>query len=270
MEIAFTKCSPTQNVTILVESAVPRLEQPAVAASLLAYDSVGGEQVGFLEPATLPRARLRLQMMGGEFCGNAAMSVGAYLAWQEHLPDGGNTDYPLEVSGTEGLTVCHIERTGDAFRGTVRMPLPRRIDTVSLETDAGTLTLPTIEMPGITHIVAPMETLSREETARRIRSWNQHIRADALGLLRFDETEGRIEPIVFVPATDSAVWERGCGSGTAAAGCWMARRAGRPFSGEIRQPGGAIEVSAGWTGTSVDRLSITGMVKIVARGVAYL
>ena len=42
MEIAFTKCSPTQNVTILVESAVPRPEQPAAAARLLAYDNVGG------------------------------------------------------------------------------------------------------------------------------------------------------------------------------------------------------------------------------------
>ena len=270
MEIAFTKCSPTQNVTILVESAVPRLEQPAVAASLLAYDSVGGEQVGFLEPATLPHARLRLQMMGGEFCGNAAMSVGAYLAWQEHLPDGGNTDYPLEVSGTEGLTVCHIERTSDDFRGTVRMPLPRRIDTVSLETDAGTLTLPTIEMPGITHIVAPMETLSREETTRRIRSWNQHIRADALGLLRFDETEGRIEPIVFVPATDSAVWERGCGSGTAALGSWLAQQAGQAICKTIRQPGGEIEVRAEIEAGQISSLSITGTVRMTARGTAWI
>ena len=270
MEIAFTKCSPTQNVTILVESAVPRPEQPAVAASLLAYDSVGGEQVGFLEPAALPGARLRLQMMGGEFCGNAAMSAGAYLAWQEHLPDGGRADYPLEVSGSEGLTVCRIERIGDAFRGTVRMPLPRRIDTVSLETDAGALTLPMIEMPGITHIVAPMEMLSREEIARRIRAWNQILCADALGLLRYDEDEGRIEPLVYVPATDSAVWERGCGSGTAALGSWLAQRAGQAICRTIRQPGGEIEVRAEIEAGQISSLSITGTVRMTARGTAWI
>ena len=270
MEIAFTKCSPTQNVTILVESAVPRPEQPAAAARLLAYDNVGGEQVGFLEPTTLSGARLRLQMMGGEFCGNATMSAGAFLAMRDHLPDGSCADYPLEVSGAEGLTICHIERIGDAFRGTVRMPLPRRIDVVSLETDAGALTFPRIEMPGITHIVTPMQMLSREETARRIRGWNQHIRADALGLLRYDQTECHIEPLVYVPATDSAVWERGCGSGTAALGSLLAQQLGRSTRASVRQPGGEIEVHAEVEAGRVARLSIAGTVRITVQGVAFI
>ena len=62
MEIAFTKLSPTQNVTILVESAIPRAEQPGIAAKLLACDSVGGEQVGFIEPASVSGALCRLQI----------------------------------------------------------------------------------------------------------------------------------------------------------------------------------------------------------------
>ena len=48
MEISFVKVSPTQNVTILVTSAVAREAQGAVAARLLEWDSVCGEQVGFL------------------------------------------------------------------------------------------------------------------------------------------------------------------------------------------------------------------------------
>ena len=77
MEISFVKLSPTQNVTVLATSPVPRAEQPAAAAKLLAYDGVGGEQAGFLEKPAHSAARARLQMMGGEFCGNAAMSLGA-------------------------------------------------------------------------------------------------------------------------------------------------------------------------------------------------
>ena len=80
MKISFVKTSPAQNVTVLVTSPVPRDRQAETAAKLLAYDGVGGEQAGFLETPTMPGADARLQMMGGEFCGNAAMSLGAYLA----------------------------------------------------------------------------------------------------------------------------------------------------------------------------------------------
>ena len=271
MEVSFVKLSPTQNVTILVTDAVPRKLQPEIAARLLACDGVGGEQVGFLEAPAATGALARLQMMGGEFCGNATMALGAYLAWTDGLADGEALDGELEVSGAERPVSCRILREGTQWRGTVQMPLPERMEQVDLETDGGAVRADAIVFSGITHVVLPVGLgIGRPEIERRIREWNARIGADALGVLRFDAAAGRIEPIVYVPATDSAVWERGCGSGTAAAGCWMARRAGSPFSGEIRQPGGAIEVSAGWTGTSVDRLSITGRVKIVARGVAYL
>ncbi len=74
MQVQFVKLSPAQNVTILVKDPVPREDQPKIAAGLLSYDSVGGEQVGFLEDSD-HCARMRLQMMGGEFCGNASMSL---------------------------------------------------------------------------------------------------------------------------------------------------------------------------------------------------
>lgn len=271
MEIPFIKTSPTQNITVLVNAPVPRSEQPVLAARLLACDSVGGEQAGFIEPAALPGARLRLQMMGGEFCGNATMSLGAWLARQDGLPDGGCASYVLEVSGTEGLTGCHIERSGDAYRGTVCMPLPERITAVTLNTDAGPQAFPMVRMPGIAHIVAPTESgLTREEIARRIRSWNETIRADALGVLRYDAVREAIEPIVYVPATDSAVWERGCGSGTAALGCWRALRDGQSIRTVLRQPGGEIEVNAAVEDNAIVRLTITGTVRIVATGSAYL
>ena len=169
MEIAFTKLSPTQNVTVLVESPVPREAHAAIAARLLAVDGVGGEQAGFLEPPSLPGARMRLQMMGGEFCGNASMSTAALLAWQDGLPDGAEADLALEVSGASGLTPCHIRRCGDLYRGTVQMPLPERIESVRLSTDHGTAEFPMVVMPGIVHVVAADGLLSRAEIQRRIR-----------------------------------------------------------------------------------------------------
>ena len=270
MEISFVKLSPTQNVTVLATSPVPRAEQPAAAAKLLAYDGVGGEQAGFLEKPAHSAARARLQMMGGEFCGNAAMSLGAYLARRDGLADGASEEYLLEVSGAEGLVPCRVERRGDAFAGTVRMPLPTGIGRAKLPCDAGEIELARVDLPGITHLVAPMDGLSREEIQRRIRQWNGEIRAEALGVLRWDEAAGRMEPIVYVPETDSAVWERGCGSGTAALGAYLARRAGRTFQSAVRQPGGEIVVRAELDGEAFRGLTITGDVRITAEGTAFV
>lgn len=271
MDVSFIKISPTQNVTILVTDAVARERQPEVAARLLAYDGVGGEQAGFLEPAAMPGARARLQMMGGEFCGNASMSVGAYFAWIDGLEDGACADYCLEVSGAEKPVDCRIQRIGGVYRGTVRMPLPEGFGAVDLQTDAGTRTFSIVHLPGISHVIVPVETgIGREEIERRIRQWNGKVGAEALGALRWDGARGTMEPIVYVPSTDTAVWERGCGSGTAALGCWLAKRKDGSVGAAVRQPGGEIFVSAEVEGSKVTGLSITGDVRIVAQGRAFL
>ena len=88
MTVRYQKYSPTGNITVLVTTAVPRDRQPEVAAWLLKPEVAGGEQVGFVEPPTDPRCAARLQMMGGEFCGNATMALGAMLARNAGLADG--------------------------------------------------------------------------------------------------------------------------------------------------------------------------------------
>ena len=129
MKLNFAKLNPSENMTIIVTSPVPRPQQAAVAEKLMAYGSVFAEQVGFLEEPCLPGARARLQMMGGEFCGNASMSLAAWLAHCDGLADGADRDYPLEVSGADGLVNCRILRRGSAYDGTVAVPVPACIRT---------------------------------------------------------------------------------------------------------------------------------------------
>ena len=116
MELRYTVIDPTKNITLLVTTPVPRDVQPRVAAELLQREQ-DAEQVGFAEG--LAAGEPRLQMMGGEFCGNATMSLAALLAFQENLPDDGEAVYPLEVSGADGIVNCRIRRSGDVCRGTV-------------------------------------------------------------------------------------------------------------------------------------------------------
>ena len=103
MEIEFIKTSPTQNMTVLVKTPVPREKQLALAERLIAYDSVYAEQAGYIEEPENPQAAKHLQMMAGEFCGNASLSLAAWLAQKDGLAAGETREYLLEVSGTEGL-----------------------------------------------------------------------------------------------------------------------------------------------------------------------
>ena len=264
MTIDYVQLSPTENITVLVKTPVPRDRQAAVAARLLQADCVGGEQAGFIEAPSDPRAAARLQMMGGEFCGNATMALGAILARR----DGAETaDYLIEVSGSPAPVPCHIERNGDGWIGTVDMPLAERIGEIELTTDGGPLTMPIVDMPGISHLIVPVAAgLTEEELRRRLPEWNRTIGADALGALVWDEPARAIDPLVYVPSAGTLVREHGCGSGTAAVGCRMAAKAGKSVVIPIRQPGGTITARAEVTGGAITALSITGRVTVVGEG----
>ena len=267
MKLRFVKVNPAQNMTILVTSPVPRASQPEIAARLMAYGSVFAEQVGFVEPPTIDGACARLQMMGGEFCGNASMSLAAMLAWQGALADGASTVYPLEVSGTNGIVRCTVTRDGEIFRAEAEMPLPKSIEPVQLEAD---LRVPVVRFDGIAHAIVPETALTKTQAERKLFAWNRTIPTDAFGILLTDDALTRIRPLVGVRATDTRVWERGCASGTAALGAYAALQSGRDMKLRVNQPGGVIGVSARVKGDALTELTISTDVRIVADGEAYI
>lgn len=267
MKLRFAKLNPTENMTILVTDPVSRDRHSAVAEALMAYGSVGGEQVGFLEEPTLPGARMRLQMMGGEFCGNATMSLAALLAFQENLPDGGEAVYPLEVSGADGLVPCRIRHSGDVCRGTVCMPLPEAIREVDFPDG---VRCPVVFFPGIAHAIVREGVLRASDAPRCIPRWCEACGTDALGIILADDALDRIRPLVYVRSTDSSVWERGCGSGTAALGAYLAHARCGDAALDVAQPGGTIHVEAKWDGERVSRLEISGDVRLAATGEAWI
>lgn len=267
MKLHFAKLNPTENMTILVTDTVPRTQHSAVAEALMAYGSVGGEQVGFLEAPSLPGARMRLQMMGGEFCGNATMSLAALLAFQENLPDGGEAVYPLEVSGADEIVACRIRRSGNVCRGTVCMPLPEEIREVDFP---GGVRCPVVFVPGIAHAIVREGVLRAADAPRCIPQWCETCGTDACGVILADDALDRIRPLVYVRSTGSSVWERGCGSGTAALGAWWAQQRRSDAAIDVAQPGGTIHVEAKWDGARVSRLEISGDVRLAATGEAWI
>ena len=267
MEIQFAKINPTQNMTIIVLSPTERAQQPQLAEKLMAYESVNAEQVGFLENPSLPGAKARLQMMGGEFCGNATMSFAAYLAHTAGMENGASAVYPLEISGADKILSCDIRRNGSAYSASVAMPLPEKIENVSLP---GGKAYPAVFFPGIAHLIIPKDQMDEKTAESAIAEWCAALNADALGILLVNEDLSAIKPIVYVRTTDSAVWERGCGSGTAAIGAYLAHQNQKNISIAVSQPGGIITAVAQWCENRLVQLKIGSDVRIAAIGTAWV
>ena len=80
MRIKVRVADPAGNITVFVTTPVEREKYPAIARQLLAREELKGEQVGFIEKTD--QGDFRMEMMGGEFCGNASRSFGYLLCQQ--------------------------------------------------------------------------------------------------------------------------------------------------------------------------------------------
>ncbi|MBZ2172630.1 diaminopimelate epimerase [Desulfovibrio sp. DS-1] len=121
--LRFHKFSPGGNTTILVTDPVPAPLRAAVAAELMGEHHVHAEQVGFV---TLAGAYPRIDMMGGEFCGNACRSLAALLALKRvlHVGPGGLMSGAIASSGVSGTLPVRVVQTPHGPDAAVRMPLP--------------------------------------------------------------------------------------------------------------------------------------------------
>ena len=259
MVLRYTVIDPTINITLLVTTPVRRELQPQTAAWLLRREK-DAEQVGFLEPSDAAPARL--QMMGGEFCGNATMGLGAWLCRREKLPHSVTHDFALDISGAAAPVPCSVTPVNYGYLATVEMPLPEKMETRSFPTGDSELSLPVVFLPGICHIIAPQDAVDRLQAEELLRRWSASLPGEAVGLILLDEEHTVIDPLVYVKPTDTAVWERGCGSGSAAAACALTHRRGAGQCLSIKQPGGTIAVTTQWDGSAVTGLTITGTVSL--------
>lgn len=271
MEIDFIKTSPTQNMTILVETQIPVGNQLAVAQKLIAYNSVYAEQAGFIQEPRDKRAAIGLRMMAGEFCGNATLSLAAWLMEQKQLPIGEKETILLEVSGAQRLVLCEIQREEQGYFGKVDMPLPISVDREEFQLGSETLVLPVVRFEGITHIIVDREQWGEDAKIKAEQASSQWAEKmpDAFGILLWDQKTECLEPLVCLKGT-SLIWERGCGSGTSAIGVFLAIQARGDISLQCKQPGGTMGVQASMKAGKIASLQIAGQVSIVAKGKAYI
>lgn len=242
---------PAGNVTAIVCSDVSAAERARVAAQILRLPELGIEQVAFL---TEPRSggEIRLEMMGGEFCGNALRCAGFYQALRNGAQ--GKSCVFAEISGADGVQPVMAD-TAEGTASTV-MPLPLSVQPAGwADVQAARVTF-----AGITHFVIdcaqPDETLVQRAIAAAPE-------ASAVGAIFLDRAHGSIKPVVFVRETASCVAENSCASGSVAAAVVLtADFADGITEIGIGQPGGTLEVGVQRADGAATGLSIGGAVRL--------
>jgi diaminopimelate epimerase len=231
--------------------------------------SLRAEQAGFVMSPVSPEGHWRLEMMGGEFCGNATRSFGLLAA--RFLGLTGKAAVTVETSGMEKPLTVRVDMdagpagpadgTGAAGTGTeggtgiagfsgsaeLEIPGPLREESIFWEGRP----LPVLVFDGITHVIAPGVAPDRDRfnAIKKAAEAAQRPGAGpaALGVMFWDGQRRFMTPAVYVYRSETLVFESSCGSGSAAMAVWLDREAAvspeRCGEGRypVHQPGGIIE-----------------------------
>ncbi len=275
MELHFVKMNPSGNLTVLITDPVQREQYSEVAQRIMRPESIGAEQVGFIQRT---ENGLRMEMMGGEFCGNASR---CFAAWKQFLNPENQAENSIFLPGIPEHTKVNVsgaespldatayavgEKTYEVF---LDIPLPREMKIVE-SVEFGHIAV--VVFDGIVHIVLPdrKPEESDEEAAQAVLR-KENLPDTAFGLMYYDQSAKRLVPYVVVNETDSRVWESSCGSGSCAVALWLALRSKcTEQTFRLMQPGGELIVSIAKEHGRLARISLGGPVRVETCGTVYI
>lgn len=267
--LRFAKLDPSGNITVIVLDPVQQQLYTKVAVEIMGRQGLAADQVGFVAGAKDPKALARLNMMGGEFCGNAARAFAAYLAFTRHpgvVWHNSEAEVPIEVSGYNGLLTPRVLTSPDVIGRsyvTSPMPTPNEVDFV----DFGQSSLALVKFDGISHAVT-WGLKPTVETFNEISSIYGSPGDSAFGVMFFSEDTSRVVPLVAVRNTGSLVWEGSCASGAVAVASALAFRNQNGVELKLSQPGGVLDVSVTWDKGILDA-TVGGQVNMIACGLVF-
>jgi len=275
MKLNFIKVNPTENITIFVLDPLPRSSYPDIANKLMNYNSLHAEQVGFVEQPTLPECCARLHMMGGEFCGNASRAFAAMMVQKGYNAFERRNDryiVPIEVSGNEEVLYTEVvELTDHTFDVKIKIPLYKSATPFETHYNGIHYLGLLVDFEGISQVILfTGSDLPDEGLLRHIVEERAPLLNSAFGVMFYNEEVNFLTPLVYVENTKSIVWERSCGTGTAALGIALSLTSQASVGMDVNQPGGVIRVITAVKNGQIEEIYLQGNVSIVAEGEVYL
>lgn len=249
MKIDYAVLWPGGNTTALVTTPLARKNYPVVARLIMQTESTI-EQVGFLEkPVEHPT--IHLQMMGGEFCGNATRAA----AFCYHL-ETAEKQFTITVSGLDENIPCVIEG------GEVKISLPSSFFVAHEKKEKYDV----VQLQGIKHCLVPNIELATEAILQAESAGSEAV--GVIGISTEQSESGEqviINPYVWVREMDAVVHETACGSGSIAVALFLHTSAPNK-TGEyvIKQPSGEfLKITLG--STSDSNINFAGQVKLLQK-----
>lgn len=230
----YFRANPAGNITGFVLGNVEKQERPIIANAIIEQIDDTVEQVGFISEDS--EGKYRMDMMGGEFCGNATRSFGLFVSIAKELK-GYNKLY-LKVSGTEDD--IEVITNTDEMTSEISLSPAKKTEYVSL---LGKEYF-TVFLDGIIHTIIDDREENIPYTNQIIDELKGKFSEDAYGCLFLNKNTLEMVPFVYVSETDTLIREGSCGSGTIATGYYLNQNQDPDFSAAIIQPGGVIEVKA--------------------------
>lgn len=245
--------NPAGNITVLVKTPIKKESYANVAEKLLSLID-GAEQVGFLAKPLFGGA-IRLEMMGGEFCGNALRSTALCYAVENGCV--GEKRVMTEISGIQSPLPVSVDAGNSS--AIAAMPFPQNIAAIP----CGCGEAIAVFFEGIVHVITdqPVAGRSRAEIKRYLQGVSARYRVAAAGLMFYTEETATLTPVVYVVATDTMFYENSCASGSAAVAAALAQK-GSDGSMLIRfrEPGGVMEAVTEKRNGQLQSLQIGGKI----------
>ncbi len=232
----FFVANPAGNITGFVVWPVYPGYRAAYTKAIMEQIDTTVEQVGFISPS-YDGPPLRMDMAGGEFCGNATRSYGLYSA--QFLDEGGEGYIEVYVSGVDHPMYVFVNTEENTAY--VELPKAKNIGEITIEGS----TYKVVELEGITHTIIDDREEDEDFVDKALKAVKEKFQCEAYGILFYNADEDKMVPYVNVVEADTLVRESSCGSGTVAMGYYLNTAENENFQKVIYQPGGELEVRAG-------------------------
>ena len=212
MKMKVTILKPAGNDTALVEGIPAKTDRKKINDKIMElFPNV--EQVGFYD-----LKNSKLEMAGGEFCGNATRSF-AYLALNGKKDQG-----YFKISGTTSKLKAGVKTPNTSF---AQMPIFASFNKV----EQISINIWRVEIKGITHLITPLsdwdEDDLKSEGKKLLKKYRLLETSPAAGVMFYSELKKdsyKIDPIVWVRDLKTLFYETACASGTTAFGLMIAKQ----------------------------------------------
>lgn len=186
--------NPANNITVFVLDYVEKEDYKDIAKNILENTDFNAEQVGFVKEPIMG-GDVRLEMMGGEFCGNASRSIGMLFARQNNIESG---NVLVEITGSDRPLNTKVDLENETSE--IDMPIPKGIESINV---SGLGKFPIVLIDGINHIIAESVDATDENFEKFKKAVYENYDIEAFGVMFFDKEKNYITPAVYVKDTDT-------------------------------------------------------------------